>query len=90
MVLYTYTVDVPEGCGMRSHSFYKLKTLQDDYVERRGRPPKSDDDIEIPDKNLPFNSKEKQRYKNRLYYIRKKNGLVNNIKKDILTKNQNL
>lgn len=76
MIQRTYTITVPEGYNMRSPSFYMLKSLQEDYVETRGRPQKDDDDIDIPDKKLDCKSKEKRKYYNRIYYLRKKNGLL--------------
>lgn len=82
MVLRIYTIDVPDGYSLRCPTFYKKKSMADDYVETRGRPQKEDYDIEIPDKNIDFKSKEKRKYYNRLYYIRKKNGLVNGNKEN--------
>jgi hypothetical protein len=74
MVLQTVIIDVPEGCGMR-HSFYKVKTLDPDYVETRGRKPYTEDtNLENKSASAKWKLINRDHVKeyNRLHYKQKK------------------
>jgi len=74
MVLQTYTIDVPYGWHVRTPSIYKLKTLDPDYVEIRGRLPKIEYETVGIDKET-CTPKELKAYHNRRHYIKRKNEL---------------
>ena len=74
MVLQTFIIDVPEGCGMR-HSFYKVKTLDPNYVETRGRKPYTEDtNLENKSASAKWKLINRDHVKeyNRLHYKQKK------------------
>ena len=61
MVLTTFVFDVPEGYKMR-HSFYKVQTLNPDYVETRGRKPSdSEKNDKVKDYNKTYYEKRKKK-----------------------------
>jgi hypothetical protein len=60
MVLTTFVFDVPEGYKMR-HSFYKVQTLNPDYVETRGRKSKDDGDDKVRNYNKKYYAKKKKK-----------------------------
>ena len=53
MVLTTFVFDVPEGYKMR-HSFYKVQTLNPDYVETRGRKPNDNGNEKVKNYNKKY------------------------------------
>ena len=60
MVLTTFVFDVPEGYKMR-HSFYKVQTLNPDYIETRGRKSKDDGDDKVRNYNKKYYEKKKKK-----------------------------
>ena len=60
MVMTTFVFDVPEGYKMR-HSFYKVQTLNPDYVETRGRKSKDDGDDKVRNYNKKYYAKKKKK-----------------------------
>lgn len=69
----TIIFKVPDGYNIR-HSFYKLKSLDDDYVETRGRP----NNYLNPEEDEQATLKEIKRAYNKKYYDKKKQNLLMN------------
>jgi len=74
MVLQTYVIDVPYGWHVRTPSIYKLKTLDPDYIEIRGRLPKIEYETVGIDKEK-CTPKELKAYHKRCHYIKRKNEI---------------